>query len=235
MSLRSSYTSSSTFCVLSGSSDAVGSSSSSTVGSVASARAMQSRCCCPPESADRARLAIDPSPRPTVRPARARSRRSRRSRARDGLRAVEHAKSGGDVVADGHRRKRRRPLEDHADVLAHRDRVHAARVDVARRRASPRLRRARRDRLVHPVETSQQRRLAAARRTDDCRDLRRRGSRCDAADGACRAEVRVEAPHAHARRRVRRVSCGGDGVTATTRHCRRRALSHRHRPNARAR
>ena len=45
-------------CVLSGSSDAVGSSSSSTVGDVASARAMQSRCCCPPESA--MALALEP-------------------------------------------------------------------------------------------------------------------------------------------------------------------------------
>src|SRR6185437_10961720 len=48
---RSSRTSSSTFCVLTGSSDAVGSSSNSTSGCVASARAMQSRCCWPPESA----------------------------------------------------------------------------------------------------------------------------------------------------------------------------------------
>src|ERR1035437_229087 len=49
MPARSSHTSSSTLCVQRGSSEAVGSSSSSTFGSVASARAMHSRCCWPPD------------------------------------------------------------------------------------------------------------------------------------------------------------------------------------------
>src|ERR1035437_4962671 len=49
MPARSSHTSSSTLCVRRGSSEAVGSSSSSAFGSVASARAMHSRCCWPPD------------------------------------------------------------------------------------------------------------------------------------------------------------------------------------------
>ena len=117
MSFRSSYTSSSTFCVLSGSSDAVGSSSSSTSGS------SRARARCRAAAAGRRRARWRSSRSRSFTSSQSAARRSACSTIastspRAGLSGRPAREARGDVVADGHRREGRRPLEDHPDVLA---------------------------------------------------------------------------------------------------------------------
>ena len=123
-SFLSSCISSSIRCVAIGSSAEAGSSSSTTSGSIAIARAMQSRCCWPPESESALFFR--------------RSLTSSQSAARgegalDALVEVllhpEHARRPGDVVVD-RLRERVRLLEDHPDPAAHLDRVDAVAVEV---------------------------------------------------------------------------------------------------------
>ena len=218
---RSWWTSSSTFCVLSGSSDAVGSSSRMTLGPrrqgpgnaeslllAAGERGrgvLQSLADFIPEAGLLERLLDDLV-----------FALARRSLAR------KRAESGGDVVADRHRGKRRRALEHHADVASHLDRVHAARVEVAPVEEHFALHARQRHRLVHAVEAPQQRRLPAPRRADDRGHLAIGEVDRHVAHGALRSKERVELAHRDARPRVRlRASSGSIGVAAVASASRR--------------
>ena len=160
---RSSMMSCSIVSVERGSSAEHGSSSSRTSGWAASARAMHSRCCWPPDSrsAGRSRSSATSSQRP------ARSQRPL-DRGRELLAPRPPprllAQRVGDVVEDRHR-KRVGLLEDHRHAPAQLGDVQ--RVDVAvveHQRAGP-LRG--RGELGQAVERAQERRLAAARGADE--------------------------------------------------------------------
>ena len=168
-SLFSSPIRSSIASVATGSSAEQGSSISSTSGSTAIARAMQSRCCWPPES-----------PEPGL------SRRSLTSSQRWAPRSERstivvlvgllhpagvEVEPGGDVVVDRHRRERVGRLEDHPDQPADLDRVDPARVDVLAVEGDLALDPGARGQLVHAVERAQEGRLAAARGADQRRHL----------------------------------------------------------------
>ena len=109
-SVDSRVMSSSILAVAMGSSDEQGSSMSRTSGSMARARAMHSRCCCPPDS----RTAGECN-RSFTRSHRA-AWCSADSAASLQQRLVPHPvqpQPGHHVVEDAHRRERVRPLEDH--------------------------------------------------------------------------------------------------------------------------
>ena len=146
---------------------------------------MQSRCCWPPESA----------PPGSSR----RSRTSRHSPARVqrlldqrvlvvalmrvSFRPAEH------VLADAHRRERIGLLEHHADPGAAPVGARmSALVDVLAVEQDLAVERGTGHQLVHPVEQSEERRLAAARRTDERGDLTGR----HAGDRRLRAPVVAE-------------------------------------------
>src|SRR5204863_4696130 len=99
--------------------------------------------------------------------------RGLRERALDPLVQVvlhpEHAEAPGDVVVD-RLRERVRPLEDHADMAAHRDRVDAGPADVLAVILDRAGLREAGNQVVHAVETADERALAAAGRADDRRD-----------------------------------------------------------------
>ena len=166
-----------------GSSAEAGSSISSTSGRVAMARAMQSRCCWPPER---------PVPGSCSRSLTSFQRPARFSeplhqRLELGLVAghAVDARAVGDVLED-RLRERVGLLEHHADAGAQLDHVDARVVDVHAveldRAGDPRDR----DGVVHPVDAAQEGRLAAARRADQrghlvragCRGRRRRAPAC---------------------------------------------------------
>ena len=137
-----------------------------TSGSTAIARAMHSRCCWPPDrpSADLWRRSFTSSQRAALR------------RAFSTIAAQLSLRDAGDLGSVGHvvedrLRERVRLLEDHADAASHLGdvdglvvEVHAVEADLA---ADPRAA----DEVVHPVEATQHRRLAAARRPDQRGDL----------------------------------------------------------------
>ena len=153
-SALSSRIASSTSPTSSGSSALVTSSSSSARGRVASARAIATRCCWPPESRSGCSSSRPASPK-----------RASSSRARASASARAHAvrAHGGerDVLEHAQVREEVEGLEDHAEPAAHGDRVdrrvgddlaveqHVAVVD-----------------LLEQVDAAQQRRLARARRAD---------------------------------------------------------------------
>ena len=127
-------------------------------------RAMQSRCCWPPESA----IALARSRSFTSSQSAAwRSERSTiASSSARGQRPV-HPEPGRHVVVDGHRRERRGPLEDHPDPPAELHGVHPGRVDVLAVEQHPARDPAALDQLVHPVEGAQEGGLAAPGRADE--------------------------------------------------------------------
>jgi hypothetical protein len=138
-----------------------------TSGSTASERAMHRRCCCPPE-----------------RPAPGSERRSATSSQSPALRSApgSQAQARRDVVEDRHGRERIGLLEDHADRAAHRhdvDRL-VVHVHVVEHHAALGVRSG--DLLVHAVDAADHRRLAAARGSDDRRDLVRPKLEVDALD-----------------------------------------------------
>ena len=151
-----------------GSSAEQGSSISSTSGLTARARAMQSRCCWPPESDVRRARRAGPSPRSRARPGAGSARPARRaSRTRF-------------PTARGPRGRSRRstwPGTGSASGRPCRCGVRDARWALTggrrcrRRRARPCRPTARRHQLVHPVQDAQERRLAAARGADQRRHL----------------------------------------------------------------
>ncbi len=150
-----------------GSSAEHGSSSSSTSGCAASARAMHSRCCWPPESrsAGWSRLSSTSSSRP-ARASAVLDRGPQRlaSRAALGLLA-QHV---GDVVEHAHR-ERVRLLEDHRHPPPQRGRLERRDVHAVER--DPTAQRCRLRQLGEPVERAQQRRLATSRGADQRQHL----------------------------------------------------------------
>ena len=132
---------------------------------------MHSRCCWPPESAPpgvaepvlhlvpQARRAAGTSPRRSSRSCRATVDAAE-------LEARQH------VLGDDHRRERVRLLEHHADTAADVGDEESGRGRCRSPSSAtvPGERRARHE-LVHPVQDAQERRLAAARRSDQRGDL----------------------------------------------------------------
>ena len=103
-----------------------------------------------------------------------------------------NAQAVGDVVVDRFR-KWIRFLEDHADAPPEIDHVQAGSVDVDAfnpDRAARNLRDI--DEIVHPVQTTQERRLAAARRSDEGGDRSRRNAQVDVVQDLVRAVVEIE-------------------------------------------
>src|SRR6266513_2631150 len=72
-----------------------------------------------------------------------------------------------DVVPDRHRREGSRSLEDHADVAANGDRAASLAINRRPQNLDCSIDARAGHRLVHAIETAKERRLAAARRTDD--------------------------------------------------------------------
>ena len=139
-----------------GSSAEAGSSSSRTSGSIAIARAMQSRCCWPPERPRALSLSRSLTSSQSAAPRSAFSTRSSRPRSQ-----AEVARRPGDVVVD-RLREGVRFLEDHPDPPPHLDPVDVAAVDVVAVVEDLALDPEARHRVVHPVEAAQEGRLAAA-------------------------------------------------------------------------
>ena len=144
-----------------------GSSMRRTSGSTAMARAMHSRCCCPPDRLAPGRPSrVDTS---SQSPA-SRSERSTASSSSALAGAVE-PQPGGDVVTDRHGGERVGTLEDHADGPADICGGEPGCVDVLAVEEDLALHpRAGHD-LVHAVQRADERRLAAARRPDERRHL----------------------------------------------------------------
>ena len=108
---------------------------------------------------------------------------------------VAHAlqlQAGHHVVANRHGGERVRPLEHHADGLAHADRVDARAVDVLAVEQHRALDAGAGDDLVHAVQRAQHRRLAAARRADERGHAARRHRQRHVGDGVERAVVDVD-------------------------------------------
>ena len=102
---------SSTSLIISGSSAEVGSSNSMACGSMASARAMATRCCCPPDSCAGAAVQLVGQP-DAVQQLRPRA-------ARLGARPPEHVDlREADILQRGHVREELEVLEHHADAGA---------------------------------------------------------------------------------------------------------------------
>src|SRR5581483_4319363 len=125
--------------------------------------------------------------------------------------ALVEAHAEGDVVVDQHR-ERRRLLEHHADARAQPVQVLSRREDVVAVEPHLAARLLLRIERVHAVERAQQRRLAAARRTDERRHLARRDREIDVLQRLEAAVVEVEVAHLDLRLRLRRgLEDGGHG------------------------
>ena len=193
-------------CVAIGSSAEAGSSISSTFGRTASARAMHSRCCCPPESAMR-RLV-----QPVLHfvPDRRGSQALLDALDQLALRldqAVD-AQAVRDVLED-RLRERVRLLEHHPDAPPQPDDVEARVVDVDAVDEHGALDARARDDVVHPVQRAEERALAAARRADERRDEIRAELDRDVVQRLLRAVVEVHAADVDLDRRPAAV--GSDG------------------------
>ena len=170
----SSSINSSIFRVAIGSSAEQGSSIKSTAGSVAMARAMQSRCCWPPERARAAlvQLVLDFVPEGGA---------AQRLLDLLGLVALEAVEPQAEshVAIDAHG-KGIGLLEDHADMAANRDGIDAGMVDVLAVEMDVPFEAETADQVVHAVQAAEHGALAAARGTDEGRDavLLEWGSAC---------------------------------------------------------
>ena len=129
------------------------------------ARAMHSRCCCPPDSA--VPLSWRRSLTSSHRPARFSDLLDDRARARP-CRTGEavDARAVGDILED-RLGERIGLLEHHPDAGAQLNDVHVGAVDVLAVELDAAGHPGRRDGVVHPVEAAQEGRLAAARRADE--------------------------------------------------------------------
>jgi hypothetical protein len=96
-----------------------------------------------------------------------------------------------DVLSDGHG-KRVAFLEDHPDPLAQQLQVHPGSIDLLALDQDSAIDANTLDHVVHPVETTQKRGLATARRTDECGDLVSRDLQIDLLQGLDLAVVKVE-------------------------------------------
>ena len=130
-----------------------GSSISNTSGSVAMARAMQRRCCCPPESESPLLCSLSLTSSQRAAP------QGFSTFAAFPLVAVQ-AQAEGDVVVDA-RGERIGLLEDHADIAAHGNRVDRGIVDVAPAVMDVAFEAKAAHEVVHAVEAAQYRALAA--------------------------------------------------------------------------
>ncbi len=160
----SSSISSSIWSVDRGSSAEHGSSMSTISGSVAMARAMHSRCCCPPDSAmpDCLSLSLTSS----------QQRRATQARLDQIVQVALHAvdtRPVRDVVVD-RLGERIGLLEHHADASPDLDRVDVRAVDVLAVVEHPTRRVRPGHQVVHAVDASQERGLAASRWPDERRD-----------------------------------------------------------------
>ena len=154
-----------------------GSSMSRTSGSVASARAMHRRCCWPPDMPNAF----------VFRRSLTSSQSAPRRRACSTISSMspflpEQPRAEGDVVVD-RLRERVRLLEHHADALADLHGVDVRRVEILPVIDDLPVHSRGRDQIVHPVQTADERRLAAARRADQRCDLAMRQLEVDARDG----------------------------------------------------
>ena len=195
-SSRSFTISSSIFSVDCGSSAEHGSSSSSTSGLATRARAMQSRCCWPPESfsAGCERSSLTSSKRPARSSA---SQTAVLERAPAPPPRALLAQDVGEVVEHAHR-ERVRLLEHHRHAAPQRGRLHRLDVDAVER--DPAVQRRRAGQLGEPVERAQQGRLAAAGGADQGEHLALADRQRDLLDGELRRRRRP---------RARRSPCGG--------------------------
>jgi hypothetical protein len=146
-------------------------------------RAMHSRCCWPPELV----LDLVPQRRPGQRPLDALVHLALAE-------ALEEAHAEGDVLVDRHR-ERRRLLEHHADLGADQRDVALGREQVLAVHHDLALGALLWIERVHAVQGAQQRRLAAARRTDDRGDLVLGDVERDVLQREERPVIEVEVPH----------------------------------------
>jgi hypothetical protein len=155
--------SSSIFCVAMGSSALAGSSISSTSGLTASARAMQSRCCCPPERPS----ALRSEPIAHLVPERrGRSDLSTISSRSAPPRDAVHPRAVGHVVVD-RLRERVGLLEHHPHPLPEEHHVLLLPVHGLAVQPDVALVPGVGDEVVHPVDRAQEGRLPASRRADE--------------------------------------------------------------------
>ena len=140
----------------------------------------------------------------------------------------------GDVVVDRHRKRRRR-LEDHADPLAQQVQVEAGVEDVDAVEQHLAGRPLAGVELVDPVETTEQGRLAAARRPDEGGHPLRRDHQVDALEGLVAAveEVEVAGDDLGVGRLGQRVPGGGRHRQAARRAGGRAGRRRRLRPGSR--
>ena len=149
-----------------------GSSMSSTSGCTASARAMQRRCCCPPERLDAGPVEDGPSPRPTGPPCAGTPRaaaagtpgRARRSGAARRGRSPRSTWSETGWISGTPCRPGGGPAAGSTPGA----------VEILAEEPQRALDAGARRQLVHPVERAQEGRLAAAARPDDRGHLLRR-------------------------------------------------------------
>ena len=173
-----------------GSSPEHGSSSRMNSGFRARTRAMQSRCCCPPESfrADVSSRSLTSSQRPAF---------SRQSRTRSASPAFADAglepRPEGHVLEDRPRQGDGR-REDHAELPPELGDVGLGPVDVLPVDLDDALGPGAPDEVVHPVEGAEERRLAAPGRPDDAQDLVPADVEGDPAEGPDRPEPVAEVP-----------------------------------------
>src|SRR3984893_8945258 len=147
-----------------GSSAEHGSAISSTAGAVAMARAIHSRCCCPPESASALVRSL------SLTSSHSAAWRSACSTLSCDLALVAvQAQSERYIPEDAHR-ERVGLLEYHSDVPAHSDRIHLRGVDVLTAENHVSFETEPADQIVHSVEAAPDRALAASRGADEARD-----------------------------------------------------------------
>src|SRR6266404_1240644 len=84
------------------------------------------------------------------------------------------SQANDDILANRHRRKRIRFLEDHADTAANDRRIDSARIDILALKEHAPFDTCLRHQLVHPVETTNKGRLSATARPNDRSDCVRR-------------------------------------------------------------
>ena len=210
-------------CVAMGSSAEAGSSISRISGWIASARAMQSRCCWPPDNAS-----ADSCSRSLTSSQRAADLRLSSTRpVQRGLRACQavDAQAVGDVLEDRFG-KRVGFLEHHADAPPQLHDVAAGAVDVAAVDEDLAFDARPGNDVVHPVQRAQERALPAAGRPDERGDEVRLDADRDVLERPLRAVVEIQIANVDDRRpsglrrlrTCRPVGTGRGGSAWTKRH-----------------
>ena len=195
-----------------GSSAEAGSSISRTSGCTATARAMHNRCCWPPDRLmpGRLRSFLTSSHNAAIRKA-----CSMRSRKNVLVAHPVEPQTHRDVLRDRHRGKRVRLLEDHAHAAADHRRVDPRGVEIVPVKPDGARHPRAGHQFVHPVEAAQERRLAAAARSDDGRHRPRRDLQRHPVHGRFLGVVNGDVLRVERRPVVRRRGAEGGGRTAT--------------------